>query len=60
MLLVVSAIRVYHEYKDVWSEGSGKFCFCSGDGKTEFFAPQVSTHTRANFIWKSGVLQKWR
>jgi len=49
-LLVASVVRGYHEYKDVWSEGSGKFCFCSGDGKIVIFASQVSTHSHAKFL----------
>jgi len=60
MLSVASAIQVYHEYKDVWSEGSG-IASASGNRKIDIFACQVSTHTHAKFLSKSREFcKKWR
>jgi len=65
---VESVLRGYHEYKNNWFEESN-FASASTTGwryfKIDIFAPkfipQVSTHTRANFLSGSREFhKKWR
>jgi len=58
-LSVASIIWGYHEYKYVWSEGSGKFCFYfRGQKNFRLCTSGLYSYTCQIFIWKLRVLQK--
>jgi len=43
-LSVASTVQGYHQYKDVWSEGSDKFCFCFRDRKIDLHTSVLYSH----------------